>query len=150
MSLDSVTNDPKPVTAKEGFYMCVDPAAIALAASQNQNMHHARMSEDAVSSNYSEVEEGEGIGGRWEGDNWAEETAGTAPTLTSAWTPESSPTPGRGAGGEGVRMTFGERVRAMSMDEVFGCEGVGEEGEVGRWRGDEIKEMRLSRVGVAF
>lgn len=27
MSIDSITNTPRPVTAKEGFYQCVDPTA---------------------------------------------------------------------------------------------------------------------------
>lgn len=62
ISMDSVTNTPKPVTSREGFYQCVDPNA----STRNPSF----TSVTTVSTLESEVDE---------------------PTLPTDWTPESSP-----------------------------------------------------------
>lgn len=41
MSIDSITNTPRPVTAKEGFYQCVDPTAAS---------HHRHMRGESAST----------------------------------------------------------------------------------------------------
>lgn len=41
MSIDSITNTPRPITAKEGFYQCVEPNAAS-------HKHNRQNSESTV------------------------------------------------------------------------------------------------------
>lgn len=62
ISLDSVTNTPKPITSREGFYQCVDLNKVA--------PNISTMSVSTVSTLESELDE---------------------PTIPTTWTPHSSP-----------------------------------------------------------
>jgi hypothetical protein len=62
ISIDSITNTPKPVTSREGFYQCLDSTAIT---------HNASFTSiSTVSTLESELDE---------------------PTVPTTWTPDSSP-----------------------------------------------------------
>ncbi|KAI9742928.1 MAG: hypothetical protein M1818_003658 [Claussenomyces sp. TS43310] len=127
ISLDSVTNMPRPVTARDGFYQCVDPHSVARASTTS-----ARSSISTVST--LETDRGELV--------TPPPTTTTAMTMMTAWTPESSPRPEK----ESVELT---RMTTFGRQKVVAgsCEGC--RGAIGRVEGDDC--CRVSGVvGVAF
>ncbi|KAE9363064.1 hypothetical protein N431DRAFT_564699 [Stipitochalara longipes BDJ] len=89
ISLESVTNTPKPVTSREGFYQCID-------LSSHSQMR--RNSMDTVTTTVSTIESNSEL---------------EAPrTVETSWSPESSPGRERAEKELGV----GVEIRALSMD----------------------------------
>jgi hypothetical protein len=127
MSLNSITNSPKPVTSREGFYQCIDlqpPARTSID------------SESTVSMLESELE--------------------APPTIETTWTPDSSPGRERTEKEVEIRTFSTDSSRDESVDlarvRTFGEK---ERSEEEKWRMEALPPMTghvhgRNSVGVAF
>jgi len=129
ISLDSVTNSPKPVTSREGFYQCVDLQQAA-----------PRASIDTVTTSVSTLES--------ELDE---------PTVPTTWTPNSSPSRDRGEKTDVEIRTLSmdsernEKSIELSRVRTFGEKEIGAPEE--RWRLEAVPVGHVhgrNSVGVAF
>ncbi|KAG0649452.1 hypothetical protein D0Z07_4520 [Hyphodiscus hymeniophilus] len=126
ISLDSVTNMPKPVTSREGFYQCVELAHSAPTRTSLDSV-------STVSTLESELDE---------------------PTAPTTWTPQSSPG-GVGKTGD-VRTLSLDEVRYEKSIELTRMRTFGEEenGVDERWRMESVPGHGhvhgRNSVGVAF
>jgi hypothetical protein len=126
MSLDSITNSPKPVTSREGFYQCIDlqpPARTSIDTAST------------VSTLESELE--------------------APPTIETTWTPESSPGRERAEKEVEIRALSIDSGREESVEltrvRTFGEKKENEE----RWRMEALPTVAghmhgRNSVGVAF
>jgi len=126
MSLDSITNSPKPVTSREGFYQCIDlqpPARTSIDTAST------------VSTLESELE--------------------APPTIETTWTPESSPGLERAEKEVEIRALSMDSGREESVEltrvRTFGEKKENEE----RWRMEALPTVAghmhgRNSVGVAF
>lgn len=151
ISLDSLTNAPRPVTAREGFYSVQIPppvseggrnADIVVCVNYGREVSSlgGRRSEESASAISSAIEEEDDAE---EASTVVSLTLGSEPgdgdaTEATAWTPTplSSPEVG-GGGGLSRTKTFGERDSGRDMVRFWGDEGAAD------------LELRRSQVGVA-
>jgi hypothetical protein len=126
MSLDSITNSPKPVTSREGFYQCIDLQPPAQTSVDSIS---------TVSTLESELE--------------------APPTIETTWTPESSPGRERMQKEVEIRAFSMDSGRGESVDltrvRTFGEK----EGDDEKWRMETLPAMPghvhgRNSVGVAF
>jgi hypothetical protein len=127
-SLDSVTNTPKPVTSREGFYQCID-------IPRNSSYHNRRDSTSSIST----VSTLSTITTTLSDDFANKDTNATI-------TPESSP--GRGKRSE-TKVFVTELAEKRDEEKSLELERMRTFGEEQRWRG-EMNMIRNSSVGVAF
>jgi hypothetical protein len=127
ISLDSITNTPKPVTSREGFYQCIDL----------QPQHQTRTSMDSVST-LSTLE--------------SESELEAPRTIETSWTPDSSPGREKSEKELGVEIRAlsmdsarGESVE-LSRQRTFGEKEV----EVESQQGWAMRGHGRNSVGVAF
>ena len=141
-SLESVTNTPKPITSRDGFYQCVELRQHF----QTQQQHHPDRSSFASATTVSSS------------STKSELDDPRAPTTATAGTPASSPD------GCGRDMDDGAAIRSLSFDyseradesieltriRTFGERDLDPEKEP--WRIESIPgvNVRESRVGMAF
>ncbi|KAL3418265.1 hypothetical protein PVAG01_09981 [Phlyctema vagabunda] len=120
VSLDSVTNTPKPVTSREGFYRCVD---------MNETSRMSMSADSIMSTLESDLDE---------------------PTIPTAWTPDSSPGRGIKMGMEIQTVevrdhTSLDSARQDQSLELTRVRTFGETGD-GSWR----VPAGVETVGIAF
>ncbi|EKD19719.1 hypothetical protein MBM_01671 [Drepanopeziza brunnea f. sp. 'multigermtubi' MB_m1] len=124
ISLDSITNVPKPVTSREGFYQCIN---------LGPTMHARRNSDSTVSTLESDVDE---------------------PSIPTTWSPDSSPRSNYKQRNVAIRTLSVDSDRNEKSIEMTRVRTFGEAemGADERWRMGAVSghTPRMSSVGLAF